>query len=76
MKKGTVAPVWNEALSFNVPAELLTKINLDITVLDHDLVVGKCMVGSSREGNERKHWNEMLLNHHKSVAMWQALHRS
>lgn len=75
VKKGSVAPVWNEALSFNVPAELLPKTNLDIAVLDHDLVVGKCTVGSSREGNEAKHWNEMLSNYHKSVAMWQALHR-
>ncbi|CAG2201931.1 SYT6 [Mytilus edulis] len=75
VKKGTTAPVWNEALSFNVPAEVLPKVNLEITVIDHDLIVGKCVLGSSREGHEGKHWNEMLTNPHKSMAMWQALHR-
>ena len=75
VKKGTTAPVWNEALSFNVPAELLPKVTLEVAILDHDLIVGKCTIGSSREGNEGKHWNEMMLNHHKSMAMWQALHR-
>jgi hypothetical protein len=66
----TTAPVWNEALSFNVPAELLPKVTLEVAILDHDLIVGKCTIGSSREGNEGKHWNEMMLNHHKSMAMW------
>jgi Ca2+-dependent lipid-binding protein len=38
VKKGTTAPVWNEALSFNVPAELLPKVTLEVAILDHDLI--------------------------------------
>ncbi|KAK3097765.1 hypothetical protein FSP39_012990 [Pinctada imbricata] len=80
VKRSTTSPVWNEALSFNIPAETLPKVNLEVTVLDHDLIghgefVGRCILGPGREGTEGQHWNDMLQNQRKSMAMWQHLHR-
>ncbi|XP_060574886.1 synaptotagmin-6-like isoform X2 [Ruditapes philippinarum] len=78
--KGTHNPVWNEALSFNIPAELLPKVMLECHVVDNDLIghgefVGSCVIGSRRTGNEGKHWNDMIQNQRKSMAMWHALHK-
>lgn len=78
--KGTHNPVWNEALSFNIPAELLPKVMLECHVVDNDLIghgefVGCCVIGSRRPGNEGKHWNDMIQNQRKSMAMWHALHK-
>ncbi|PVD28579.1 hypothetical protein C0Q70_11170 [Pomacea canaliculata] len=65
VRRGSVNPVWNEALAFNVPAEVLPKVTLEISVLDHDLighgdVLGRCILGAGRTGDELNHWNEML----------------
>lgn len=80
VKRGTTSPVWNEALSFNIPAELLPKVSIEVCVLDHDLIghgqmVGRCILGPEADGIERKHWDDMMQNHRKSLAMWQNLHR-
>ena len=79
VKKGTHNPVWNEALSFNVPAELLPKVILECHVVDNDLIghgefVGCCVIGSNMGGNEGRHWNDMIQNQRKSMAMWHPLH--
>ncbi|XP_052807777.1 synaptotagmin-10-like isoform X2 [Mya arenaria] len=80
VKKGTHNPVWNEALSFNIPAELLPKIVLECHVVHNDLIghgefVGSCAIGPARPGGEGKHWNDMMQNQRKSMAMWHPLHR-
>ncbi|XP_052282899.1 synaptotagmin-6-like isoform X2 [Dreissena polymorpha] len=80
VKKGTHNPVWNEALSFNIPPELLPKVTLECHVVDNDLIghgefVGCVMIGQTRAGNEGKHWGEMMQNQRKSIAMWHPLHR-
>ena len=80
VKRSTTNPVWNEALSFNIPADTLSKVNLEVTVLDHDLIghgefVGRCILGQGREGLEGQHWHDMMQNQRKSMAMWQHLHR-
>lgn len=80
VKRSTTSPVWNEALTFNISSDLLPKCNLEVTVLDHDLIghgefVGRCIIGPNRPDAEGKHWNDMLNNHRKSMAMWQHLYR-
>ncbi|XP_048765538.2 synaptotagmin-6-like isoform X2 [Ostrea edulis] len=80
VKRSTTSPVWNEALTFNISSDMLPKCNLEVTVLDHDLIghgefVGRCIIGPSRPEGEGKHWNDMLNNHRKSMAMWQHLYR-
>lgn len=78
VKRGSINPVWNEALSFNVPAEVLPKVALEVSVLDHDLIghgemLGRCFIGGTDEGHS--HWKEMLTNQRKSVAMWHILRK-
>ncbi|XP_074657753.1 synaptotagmin-10-like [Tubulanus polymorphus] len=78
VRKGTTNPVWNEALVFNIPAEMLQKVALEITVLDYDLLghndaVGHCNVARDVEGIGEKHWLDMISNHRKAIAMWHPL---
>ncbi|KAL3881960.1 hypothetical protein ACJMK2_028342, partial [Sinanodonta woodiana] len=80
VKKGTLNPVWNEALSFNIPADLLPKVVLECHLIDNNLIrqgdfIGSCGIGPEREGNEGRHWNDMMQNQRKSMAMWQRLHK-
>ena len=80
VKRGTTAPVWNEAVAFNVPSELLNKACLEVNIMNNDLIghgesLGRCLLGAEREDTEGKHWNDMLSNHRKSMAMWQVLHK-
>ncbi|XP_067676505.1 synaptotagmin-6-like isoform X2 [Haliotis asinina] len=78
--RGSTNPVWNEALTFNVPADVLPKVGLECCVMDHDLIghgeiIGRCMLGPERPGKEGNHWNEMLHNQRKSNAMWHNLRK-
>ncbi|XP_076445563.1 synaptotagmin-6-like [Babylonia areolata] len=78
VRRASVNPVWNEALAFNVPAEVLPKVTLEIGVLDHDLighgdVLGTCVLGAGCSGDGLSHWNEMMHNQRKSIARWHTL---
>jgi synaptotagmin-1 len=78
VRRASINPVWNEALAFNVPAEVLPKVTLEISVLDHDLlghgdVLGWCVLGAGTQGEELSHWKEMIGNQRKSIAMWHTL---
>ncbi|CAL1528914.1 unnamed protein product [Lymnaea stagnalis] len=81
VRRGSVNPVWNEALAFNVPAEVLPKVSLEVSVLDHDLIghgemLGRCLLGGTdKPGEEQGHWKDMLTNQRKSVAMWHILRK-
>lgn len=80
IKRGTTSPVWNEAVTFNVPAEILPKVSLECCVWDHDLIghgelIGKCILGPQQQGNERKHWNDLIACHRTTTAMWHTLHK-
>lgn len=80
VRRGSINPVWNEALAFNVPAEVLPKVTLEVSVLDHDLighgeVLGQCVLGAGRSGQELSHWNDMMANQRKSIAMWHTLQK-
>ncbi|KAK7494324.1 hypothetical protein BaRGS_00014427, partial [Batillaria attramentaria] len=78
VRRASINPVWNEALAFNVPAEVLPKVTLEISVLDHDLIghgeaLGFCVLGAGQSGDELNHWSEMMANQRKSIAMWHTL---
>lgn len=81
VRRGSINPVWNEALAFNVPAEVLPKVSLEVSVLDHDLIghgelLGRCQLGGTdKPGEEQGHWKDMLTNQRKSVAMWHILRK-
>lgn len=81
VRRGSVNPVWNEGLAFNVPAEILPKVSLEVCVQDHDLLghgelLGRCLLGGTdRPGEDQGHWKDMLTNQRKSVAMWHVLRK-
>ncbi|XP_053593647.1 synaptotagmin-5 isoform X2 [Microplitis demolitor] len=57
VKKATRSPVWNEAMSFNIPASSLASSAIEICVLDAsselggNTIVGSCIVGPATSGN-------------------------
>ena len=79
VRRGSVSPVWNEPLTFNIPAEILPKVSLEICVVDYDLIgqgetLGRCVLGTIHNtGEGMEHWKEMITNQRKSVAMWHVL---
>lgn len=80
VRKNTVNPVWNEALVFQVRADMLPKVSLEVMVMDYDLIghselIGRCILGRDLPGSEGSHWNDMMQNFRKAVAMWHTLRK-
>jgi Ca2+-dependent lipid-binding protein len=81
VRKNTRNPVWNEALVFNVPAEMLPRVALEISVMDYDLLghnelVGMCVISQEEQlAAGGKHWTDMTGNFRKAIAMWHNLKR-
>ncbi|XP_018362250.1 PREDICTED: synaptotagmin-5 [Trachymyrmex cornetzi] len=86
VRKATTNPVWNEAMSFNIPASLLASSAIEICVLDSsseliggNAIVGSCIIGpatSADSGNSqgREHWLQMTQSPRKQIAEWHTLH--
>ena len=79
VKIGATNPIWNEALVFNVPTEILPKISLVVTMLDQDLVghcevMGYFKVGPDQSKDGKRHWDEMAQSFRKTVTLWHNLH--
>ncbi|NWU33381.1 SYT13 protein, partial [Hylia prasina] len=77
--KHKINPVWNEMIMFEVPHELLRASSVELEMLSQDgagqsHVLGKCTLGLHVTGTERNHWEEMLRNPRKQIAMWHQLH--
>lgn len=77
--KHKINPVWNEMIMFEVPHELLRASSVELEMLSQDgaglsHVLGKCSLGLHVTGTERSHWEEMLRNPRKQIAMWHQLH--
>ncbi|NWT16697.1 SYT13 protein, partial [Vireo altiloquus] len=77
--KHKINPVWNEMIMFEVPHELLPASSVELEMLSQDgagqsHVLGKCSLGLHITGTERNHWEEMLRNPRKQIAMWHQLH--
>ncbi|XP_023783780.1 synaptotagmin-13 isoform X1 [Cyanistes caeruleus] len=77
--KHKINPVWNEMIMFEVPHELLRASSVELEMLSQDgagqsHVLGKCSLGLQVTGTERNHWEEMLRNPRKQIAMWHQLH--
>ncbi|XP_012261413.2 synaptotagmin-5 isoform X2 [Athalia rosae] len=84
-QKGTRNPVWNESLSFNVPASALSTSAIEIIVLDsgsgNNTPVGSCtvgpgsgLVGDKADSLGRNHWLNATQSPSKAIAMWHPLH--
>ncbi|KAM9278340.1 synaptotagmin-13 isoform 2-T2 [Morus bassanus] len=77
--KHKINPVWNEMIMFEVPHELLRASSVELEMLSQDgagqsHVLGKCSLGLHDTGMERNHWEEMLRNPRRQIAMWHQLH--
>ncbi|NWR57276.1 SYT13 protein, partial [Bucorvus abyssinicus] len=77
--KHKINPVWNEMIMFEVPHELLRASSVELEMLSQDgagqsHVLGKCSLGLHVTGTERNHWEEMLKNPRRQIAMWHQLH--
>ncbi|CAK9803707.1 P65-C [Anthophora quadrimaculata] len=90
VRKATTSPVWNEAMSFNVPASSLASSAIEVCVMDSSnefiggsVIVGSCIVGPATgtttgmdgSGNQgRDHWLHMTQSPRETIAMWHTLH--
>ncbi|NWW49256.1 SYT13 protein, partial [Pedionomus torquatus] len=77
--KHKINPVWNEMIMFEVPHELLRASSVELEMLSQDdagqsHMLGKCSLGLHGTGTERNHWEEMLRNPRRQIAMWHQLH--
>ncbi|KAI5618571.1 synaptotagmin-13 precursor [Silurus asotus] len=77
--KHKINPVWNEMMMLELPRELLTKSSLDLEVLNQAspgtlLPLGRCQLGVQFSGTGLQHWQQMLDNPRKQIAMWHPLH--
>ncbi|XP_073204195.1 synaptotagmin-13 isoform X2 [Lepidochelys kempii] len=77
--KHKINPVWNEMIMFEVPQELLHTSSVVLEMLSQDGLgqsqsLGKCSLGLHATGTERNHWEEMLRNPRRQIAMWHQLH--
>ncbi|KAF3706127.1 Synaptotagmin-1 Synaptotagmin I [Channa argus] len=78
VKKKTLNPYYNESFTFDVSFEQIQRVNLVISVWDHDTVsrndaIGKIYLGCDAAGNQLRHWADMLSNPRRPVAQWHNL---
>ncbi|XP_054828732.1 synaptotagmin-13 isoform X2 [Eublepharis macularius] len=77
--KHKINPVWNEMIMFEVPHDLLCASSVELEMLSQDgdgqsHLLGKCCLGLHATGTEKNHWEEMLRNPRRQIAMWHQLH--
>ncbi|XP_048342923.1 synaptotagmin-13 isoform X1 [Sphaerodactylus townsendi] len=77
--KHKINPVWNEMIMFEVPQDLLCASSVELEMLSQDgdgqnHLLGKCNLGLHATGTEKNHWEEMLRNPRRQIAMWHQLH--
>ncbi|KAL0111392.1 hypothetical protein PUN28_012940 [Cardiocondyla obscurior] len=86
VRRATTNPVWNEAMSFNIPASSLASSAIEICVLDSsseliggNAIIGSCIIGpatgsDSSNSQGREHWLQMTQLPRKQIAEWHTLH--
>ncbi|GLD73592.1 synaptotagmin-1-like protein [Lates japonicus] len=78
IKKATLNPYYNESFTFDVSFEQIQRVNLVVSVWDHDSMtrndaMGKIFLGCDATGNQLRHWADMLSNPRRPVAQWHSL---
>ncbi|XP_022238782.1 synaptotagmin-5-like isoform X1 [Limulus polyphemus] len=77
-KRKSNNPVWNEALSFDMPEDGLKHCRLSVNVMNchhsNMPLIGSCVIGMDEHGRGATHWQDMFHNPRKTIAMWHGLH--
>lgn len=78
VKKKTLNPYFNESFTFEVSFDQIQRVQLVISVWDHDKVsrndaIGKIFLGCDATGNQLRHWADMLSNPRRPMAQWHTL---
>merc|ERR1711915_53552 len=78
VKMANLNPYYNESFVFVVEEMSLSKVNLEVTVLDYDMLggsdpIGKVVLGKNRKKLEKKHWVEMIENPRRPIIHWHVL---
>ncbi|XP_076127490.1 synaptotagmin VIII isoform X1 [Alosa pseudoharengus] len=78
VKKRTLNPYFNESFTFEVSFDQIQRVQLVISVWDHDKVsrndaIGKIFLGCDATGNQLRHWADMLSNPRRPMAQWHTL---
>ncbi|XP_030745719.1 synaptotagmin-1 [Sitophilus oryzae] len=81
-KKANCNPVWNEALTFNLPSSSIANVELEISIYDqgNDIMgsnplLGCCAIGPKVVGTGKDHWNDMIQSPRKTVFCWHTVRR-
>ncbi|KAM7430631.1 hypothetical protein ABFA07_018675 [Porites harrisoni] len=77
LRTGSLFPVYNEALAFDVADANLEDIRLQVFVKQEmesspDQVIGRVVLGTNAEGLELQHWKEAMTSK-KPIAQWHSL---
>ncbi|KAJ8340082.1 hypothetical protein SKAU_G00347150 [Synaphobranchus kaupii] len=78
VKKKTLNPYFNESFNFEVSFDQIQRVQVVISVWDHDKMsrndaIGKISLGCEAGGNQLRHWADMLSNPRRPVAQWHSL---
>ncbi|XP_068115796.1 synaptotagmin-13 [Hyperolius riggenbachi] len=77
--KHKINPVWNEMIMFEVPPELLEDVSVVAQMMCQEpgggpsLALGSCSLGSHQTATGKNHWQEMMCNPRRQIAMWHRL---
>ncbi|CAI9596190.1 unnamed protein product [Staurois parvus] len=77
--KHKINPVWNEMIMFEVPSELLKEVRVEMDMLCQEpgggpsYSLGTCSLGSDLTATGKSHWQEMINNPRRQIAMWHRL---
>ncbi|XP_076375786.1 synaptotagmin beta isoform X2 [Megalopta genalis] len=90
VKKATTSPMWNEAMSFDIPSSSLASSAIEVRVMDSsnefiggNAIVGSCIIGPAtgaipgveNSGSQgREHWLHMTQSPRETIQMWHTLH--
>ncbi|XP_021707737.1 synaptotagmin-6 isoform X2 [Aedes aegypti] len=68
-------PIWNEAFTFDLPASQMQDagIELFVTSNEGELHEPGCAIGLQEGGTGCQHWQDMIQNNRKPIAMWHVL---
>ena len=72
VRKGTLNPVFNEAVSFDIAMDALNSVDLLLSVMHENEIIGCVPIGAHSTGKELDHWREVRTAN-KPVAHWHSL---